>query len=231
MEEIETIISKWQSEKLNKIEKGSVYSRNPIAHKWKAPYRSLVTRELVFWRIIDLIDQTVLLAKNDYILGARILLRSAIETLGILIYLNQKMKALLDGSIKYEDFDSITVRLILGTKQSDSKVESINIVTVLQKCDKKYPGIFDIYKDLSESSHPNFEGMSMGYSEIDDEKYITHFRNRWKELYSNDLEHLTLTCISTFELEYNNVWPELFESLEKWLEKNDKYLSTKTSNT
>jgi len=58
------------------------------------------------------------------------------------------------------------------------------------------------------------------------EKYLTHFRNRWKDLYSNDLEHLLLTCITAFEFEYNDVWKELFELLEKWIEENDKNLST-----
>jgi len=109
--------------------------------------------------------------------------------------------------------------------------ESINIITVLHKFDKRYPGIFDIYKDLSESLHPNFEGMSMGFSEIDDEKYTTHFKNRWKELYSNDLEHLALTCILTFELEYNDVWPKLYKALEQWFEENDEHLSTVISGT
>jgi len=217
MEKIKSILVKWQTKKVDKIELGSVFSHNP-----KAPHRSLITRELVFWRIIDLIEQVLLLEKYGHILGARILLRSAYETLGILIYLNQKTKALLDGLISYDDFDSITVRLVLGTKKSSNNIESINILTVLQQCNKKYPGIFEVYKDLSESSHPNFEGMSMGFSEIDDKKYITHFRNRWKELYSDDLEHLLLTCISAFEFEYNDVWQELFELLEKRIEKNDK---------
>jgi hypothetical protein len=227
MKEIEYLVNKWQKEKVSIIEQGSVYSRNPIAHKYKAPYRSLVIRELILWRISDLIEQVIFLIKNEHILGARILLRSAFETLGILIYLNQKMESLLEGSIDYKNFDSITVNLILGSKQSYSKVESINIVTVLQKCDKAYPGIYDIYKDLSESAHPSFEGMCVGYSEVDEVKYVTKFSNQWKKLFSNGIEHLILTCIATFELEYNNVWPQLFESLEKWLEDNDKYISTK----
>jgi len=231
MKQIKIIIEKWKTERLDKIDLANVYSRNHIAHKYKAPHRSLVLRELVFWRIIDLIEQILLLEKYNHILGSRILLRSAYETLGILIYLNQKTRELLDEVITYNDFDSITLRLVLGNKKNDPRIESINIITVLQKCDKKYPGIFKVYKKLSESSHPNFEGMCMGFSEIDNDNHVTYFRNRWKELYYDDLENLILTCTTAFEHEYNDVWKDLFELLEKWIENNDKDISTKKETT
>jgi len=226
MERIKEILNTWRKQRVEKIEMSSVFSRNPTAHKWKATYRCLVIRELVFWRIIDLLDQMVTLANNNGVLGARILLRSAFETLGILIFLNQKINALLDGSLAFDEFSSTTVRLILGTKTTGSKIQSINIVTILQKNDQQYPGIFGVYKTLSESSHPNFEGMYLGYSEIDEKNYITYFKNRWDEMYSNELEDLALLCINTFEIEYNDIWPELFEKLENWLEDNDDQLST-----
>lgn len=231
MEQIKILIEKWKTERLDKIELASVYARNPIVHKYKAPHRSLVLRELVFWRIIDLLEQILFLEKNNHILGARILLRSAYETLGILIYLNQKTRELLDGIITYNDFEIITNRLILGNKKNDSGIESINIITVLEKCNKKYPGIFERYKDLSESAHPNFEGMCMGFSEIDNKNHVTYFRNRWKELYYDEIENLILTCTTAFEYEYNDVWQNLFELLEKWIMKNEEFISNRNKKT
>jgi len=224
MKEIEAIVEKWMSERLDKIEVGELYSRNPIVHRWKAPFRTLVIRELVFWRHIDLLNQVVFMIKNDHILGARILLRSAFETIGILIYLNQRMNSLSEGLISYDEFESMTKRLLLGTKRSESKFEAINILTILEKCDKTYPGIFEVYKDLSETSHPNFEGMSIGYSELDEDNFVTHLKSRWKELFSGDLENLIMICISTFDREYNHVWPAQFSAVELWFEKNDDEL-------
>ena len=224
MEKIEFILEKWMSQRLDKIEVGTLVSRNPIAHKWKAPFRSLLIRELVFWRLTDLLEQAMFLVKQDRILGARVLIRSALETLAILIYLNQKINSLVTGSITYEMFESMTLRLLIGTKRPEAKIESINILTVLEKCEKVYPGIFDLYKNLSESSHPNFEGMSLGYSEYDDESITTLLRSRWKELYFDDLENLMMICIHTFEMEYNNVWSDQFQELETWFVKNDAEL-------
>lgn len=231
MEEIQLILNNWKKDRLDKIEIGSLYSRNKIVHKWKSPFRYLVIRELVFWRLIDLLEDIVSLLKDSKVLGARLLLRGAFETLGIIIYINQKVHSLINSDIDFRHFNEITTRLVLGTKSNFSTVESVNVLTVLEKCDKRYPGILDIYEDLSESSHPNFEGMSLGYSEIDQQEYITYFKNRWPELYMKDMKHLIMTCIHTFEYEYNNEFPTLFDSLEKWIEQHDTKLNEEIENT
>ncbi len=224
MDAVEKILGAWNSSLCPKIELGALYSRNPTAHKWKATYRSIVLRELTFWRITDLLSQVVFLGKAGHVLGARILLRSAMETLGILIYLNKKMEEVLEEKEKFDDFSKLTARLMLGSKDRSTGLESVNILNVLGKCNKKYPGIFDLYKVLSESAHPNYEGVCSGYSYINEKDYETIFENRWKKKYGDGLEDSILLCLRTFEYEYNNVWPELFERLEQWIEKNDEKL-------
>jgi len=224
MEKIEKVLDGWNSSLCQKIELGALYSRNPTAHKWKATYRSNVLRELTLWRLTDLLSQAVYLGKAGHILGARILLRSAIETLGILIYLNQKTEAILEGKIKFDHFSKLTSRLMLGSKDCSTKLESVNILTVLEKCNKKYPGIFALYKVLSESAHPNYEGVCSGYSYVNEQDYETIFENLWKKKFGNTLEEPILLCLYTFEDEYSNVWLELFERLEKWIEANDDTL-------
>lgn len=218
------MIQEWQSSLCPKIELRGLYSRNPTAHKWKAPYRSIVLRELVFWRLSDLLLQTVVLAENNHYLGARILLRSAFETLGILIYLNQKTNAVLAGAEDFNAFCEITSKLMLGSKDGSTNHESINVLTVLNKSDKKYPGLLKLYAVLSESAHPNYEGVCSGYSYIDHDKDETIFKNRWSELYANSLESGVLICMSTFEAEYDDVWSPNFDKLETWIQENDEQL-------
>ncbi len=36
-----------------------------------------------------------------------------------------------------------------------------------------------IYDELSETAHPNYEGVSIGYSKLDKGKYLTEFGNFW----------------------------------------------------
>ncbi|WP_132972485.1 hypothetical protein [Thiogranum longum] len=226
MENVAKVLEVWNSYLCKKIDLGGLISRNPAAHKWKATYRSIVLRELTFWRVTDLLNQMVVLSNTGHILGARILLRSTIETLGILIYLNQKMKAVLEGKEEFNAFSDMTSQLMLGSKNKTTKLNAINVThTILEKwCEKKYPGIFEIYADLCESAHPNYEGVCFGYSFVNEKEYETVFENRWAELYASNLGELTLEFMRVFEEEYNNVWPAEYEKLEKWLVENDQNL-------
>ncbi len=149
------------------------------------------------------------------------MLRSAFETLSILIYLNQRIAAVLDGSMTFNDFSMTTQRLVLGSKVVGDPEQAVNILTILKHCDKQYAGMLSIYNDLSESAHPNFQGMSAGYTRIDHDADAVKFYNRWMEKHGARLPEGTLLCIEIFYHEYNVVWDDLFSKLETWIEVND----------
>lgn len=181
-------------------------------------------REAACWRTQDLLAQSYLLHQQGHGLGARILLRSAFETVATLIYLNQQMQQVLDGKLNFHVFDEKTRVLLIGSRNSDEGPRSLSIITVLEKCEKRYPGLMALYADLSESAHPNWDGLCWGYSKVDHDEYVTNFSNRWMELYGGQhLKQLDL-CMTTFRHEYNDVWAELFQQLEKWIEANDAAL-------
>ena len=228
---IESIINEWKKTRLDKIEVASLYSRNPKVHKWKAPFRSLVIRELLYWRLIDLLEQSLELSKLKFVLGSRILLRSAFETVGVLIFLNSKIKSLVCGNMHYNDFENVTLRLMLGTRREDKEVTPYNIMSIVDGCEKQYPGFSKVYADLSETAHPNYDGMMLGYSKFDQENYITYFKSHWEEMYGEEFNELIMICIKTFEAEYNEIWPDLFVRLEKWFEENDESLEAQRSSS
>jgi len=77
---------------------------------------------------------------------------------------------------------------------------------------------------LSETAHPNYEGITVGYSNLNREKHYTEFGNFVEEKFCMQHEIAIRFSLEIFEIEYNNIWPERFEKLEKWLEDNDKKL-------
>src|SRR5262249_46732621 len=160
----------------------------------------------VFWRLEDLLQQSYALHKLQHSLGALILLRSALETLGTLIYLNQLTAGLLDGSLNFHDFSDQTTVLLLRSRNTSTAYSSINIVTVLQKCAKRYDVIEQFYADLSESAHPNHEGLILGYSKPDQENFIENFANHWSDMYDKTHEQKMSVVIMMFEHEYNDIW-------------------------
>lgn len=226
MDAIEKNLSDWKASLLPTIPLAGLVSRNAVAYKWKAPFRSWMLREAVFWRTHDLLTQSYLLHRQYHSLGARILLRSAFESLATLIHLNQLMQAVLDHALDFHEFGAKTSVLLLGSRNSDSGPKALNIMTVLEKCDKRYPGLMNLYADMSESAHPNFEGLCAGYSTIDREEYETTFSNRWSEIYGERHPKLMELCMQTFHLEYDKRWPCLIGQLETWIEANDANLES-----
>ncbi len=221
---VEQALADWKNSLPAMIELGGLYSRNPTAQKWKAPFRSLVLRESVFWRLQDLLTQSYALHQIGHELGARILLRSAFETVATLVYLNQLTASVLDGTLNFHAFSEKTSVLLLGSRNGATRHTARSILTVLEKCDKRYPGLKNLYDDLSESAHPNFEGTCMGYSTVDHDNYVTNFSNRWADLYGDGHVGLMQKCMELFDAEYNEVWKVQMEQLEAWIEANDSML-------
>ena len=224
MDKLTQAINSWQSNFCKNIPLGGLYSRNKVAHKWKATLRSITIRECVYWRIQDLLAQAHALYGVNYILGSRILIRSAMETLAVLIYLNQLTEKVISDKLDFHEFSVKTIQLLLGSRDGTTKHDSINIMTILGHCEKRYPGILDMYATLSESAHPNWEGICYGYSKVDHDNYETNFSNNWSEMWGEYHESLMLLTMSTFEAEYNDVWSEKFGKLEVWIEANDERL-------
>lgn len=224
MNTIEQNLANWKGSLFSSIPVGGLLSRNAVVYKWKAPFRTWILREAVFWRLHDLMTQSYALHLQGHGLGARILLRSGFETVATLIYLNQIMQRVLNGNLSFHDFGERTAVLLLGSRNSDILPSALSILTVLEKCDKRYPGLMALYADLSESAHPNYKGLLKGYSELDASELETTFSNRWMEMYGDRHLGMMELCMETFHGEYSVVWADLIEKLERWIEANDAEL-------
>lgn len=223
MHPIDQAIEGYRNSLCKEVDILSLIKRNPIAHKWMVTYQCLCLRETVAWRFVDILNQSWYLHKNGKSLGARILLRSAIETLAMLIFLNQLTEDVVSRMISFKDFMEKVINLFAGSRDGSTEQKATNIITVFQKCEKKYPGIEKLYSWLSESAHPNYEGMRLSYSSTEPEKKLTTFSNKTNDIYAKMQEDGLLMTMGMFEHEYT-IWQEHFEMLEAWLVENEKGL-------
>ncbi len=222
---VEAKLKGWEQGLSSDLDVGALYARKPTAHKWKAPFRSLLLRKSVSWRSHDLLSQSLYLYQAKHMLGALIMLRANIETLAVLIYLNQLTRSVLNGKTNFHRFSEKTSQLVLGSKNESTELNAINIITILQKCNDRYPKLLKYYESLSEAAHPNYEGMTLGYSQQNPkDKFISDFSNRWWELYSKQHLKRLETCIDIFLYEHDDEWVDALEQLENWIEKNDDEL-------
>jgi len=229
MSEIEHILDRWKNSLCTNTSLGGMLARNPIAHKWTSTYRSLILRESVSWRTHDLLTQAQFLYESGHILGSRILIRGGLESGSTLIYLNQLTARVLAGNLDFHTFDQKTRTLLLGSRDGSTKHMSMNIVSVLKQCERKYTGISSVYAALSECAHPNFEGICFGYSDVDYERNETNFSNKWESMWADRHESLVKLVCAVFKTEYNDVWKSQMEGLETWLIEHDAELSAAKS--
>lgn len=229
MNNIEKNLSEWKESLLSSIPLAGLLSRNSVAYKWKATFRIWMLRESIFWRVQDLLTQSYCLHQQGHGLGARILLRSALESLAILIYLNQLIQEVLDNKLDFHKFSAKTSVLLLGSRNKETEITALNILTILKKSEKRYPGLIGLYSDLSECAHPNYEGLCTGYSTIDHEEAETFFSNRWMKIYGDDHLKLIELCMVIFLEEYDDIWSNLLDQLESWIETNDDKLEASSS--
>ena len=222
--DIEGTLRNYQNSKANKVELAGLLARSKVAHKWKLTYRLLVVREGICWRLIDILDQAYKIGQQGMIVGARILSRSAIETLCLLIYMNRRMKQLTEDNLGFDDFQDLTSRFLLGDKTHKETPLPINTENLIKESEKKYKGIKEIYDDLCETAHPNRAGICDGYTKLDRKAHETKFGVFWEERYGKQHDFAIELCLEIFEDEYNEEWPKYFDKLEKWLEKNDNKL-------
>jgi hypothetical protein len=229
VDKIEEKLSEWRSSLVNEVNLNDLFARSTVAHKWQVTYQTLLVRELSLWRMEDLLSQAMILQKLGHVLGARILIRSGFETLATLIFLNSRINAVVLGNIPFLKFREVIGKLLFGSKLIEENHDPIHIMDAIKKSNKKYPGILKSYNSLSESAHPNFDGMAMGYSQSFEKERTTKFSNRFNTLFFGSNITLAGTCIEVFELEYNEGYQKAMTSLEEWLIENDEILIAEKS--
>ena len=222
--DIEKTLQNFKKSLPNKVNLASLYEHSKKAHKWKVTYILLMLREAILWRTVDIISQAHYLSINKMIIGSRILIRSALETICMLIYMNKKIQSVVEGNMSFEDFNKIIERMYIGAKNENKILDSINVMKFIKESEIKYPGIKKIYNDLCETAHPNYFGVSAAYTKRNIKRLETDFGIFWKELYSDQHERGIKICLSILFKEYNEEWVKQFMQLEKWLEKNESDL-------
>lgn len=225
--DISMLLAKWGEQFPREVSVGGMLARNPTAHKWRSLYRSLVLREAVGMRLHDLLTQAHLLFQSSSVVGSRILIRSALETLAVLIHLNQITRSVLDGSCDFHIFQEKTLKLLLGSRDTSTQHHAINVLTVFDHSAKRYPDIRAMYDELSETAHPNFKGVGLGYVEINMDLHTAHFSKQKATAWNDEHFKLMEFVMRGFETEYSIVWKEQIEALELWLvEHDDRVMST-----
>ena len=90
-------------------------------------------------------------------------------------------------------------------KTYDFAPPPINVMCFIDECKKDYSLIERIYNDLSETAHPNNDGIHAGYIKLNREEYYADFGVFWEERFGDQHEVAIRYCIEIFEEELPNL--------------------------
>lgn len=138
----------------------------------KIPYKVHSLVESMNCRIIDFCESIDLLIKTNHIVPAILLIRSIIEVTAIIYRISYSVDKSIENNKLIVDFDDLIMNLNFGTRYG-SDYKAINIITHIDKLNKKYNVISNFYNDLSEFVHPNWDGVQGSYTELNEDEINT----------------------------------------------------------
>ncbi len=111
----------------------------------------------------------------------------------------------------------------MGSKNGGHS-EAVSILTTLKVANRRYGALELIHKKLSESVHPNYDGVVYAYSRGIPSDMETRFGNYWQENFGHEQDHALGYVFPVFADAYNNHWIDAMERLEQWLRNNNERL-------
>jgi hypothetical protein len=121
------------------------------------------------------------------------------------------------------------MQLLMGSRDQRTDFGAINIITMVDRANRDYGGLKIMYERISESVHPNYDGVTYGYSRVCPSEFETRFGNYCVENFGVEQEPAAAYAFGVFEDAYNKVWSNTMERLESWLASNAARIESEKS--
>jgi hypothetical protein len=141
--------------------------------KSKIPFKAASFREVLMHRVSDIAEVAVELYESNRLVPAFIVTRALIETTATLYWLHQKSCEFLEKEDE-DSYDEFLMKGMLGSKDGTTKHESYNVLTAVDRLDKEFKGLRQMYDTLCEFTHPNWSGVMGSYSKLDTKENILY---------------------------------------------------------
>ena len=155
-----------------------------LSQKSKLPWKVLLYRESLIWRIVELGRTAFESLVGDRLVSGIVVTRAAVEASAALWYLCAKVEAVVDSKM-VGDVDDYLMKLAMGSAtgwpETDSSTDGltmprpVKISAFLKQAEKDIEGFSHQYGVLSEYTHPNWAGTVLIYSNTNKETAITDF--------------------------------------------------------
>jgi len=183
----------------------------------KAPFQLLCTREALIWRTEELARTACDTLERDDLAAAALLSRATVESAA----LAWKLMEVLDERRKLlpQKLNDTLIRMLVGSRLWPDGPQALQIMSCIDRMDKKVPGVRKSYDILSEIAHPNWRGVFGMYAQTDELTFTAHFGRslRSAEDAKGAIVDALLGALVLFEFAYSRIsdaMPEFLAELE-----------------
>lgn len=136
----------------------------------KIPFKALSLREVLICRISELASVSIQLYEDRKLVSAFIITRAIVETAAFTYWLHHQLSSFFSHKNPAQ-LDQFLMRVLVGSRDKTTPVESCNVLTAIDKLDKEYQWFRKGYDRLCEFTHPNWGGLLGTYGRINHDKY------------------------------------------------------------
>jgi hypothetical protein len=137
----------------------------------KIAWKLAVYQHALLHRIVALMDGVAVAWNNECTLSAMLSARALMETLAVIAEFERQV----DGLLKEQDLGGLDAVGQNGTFASrdpeltkeNPEIQAVNVVTYIDKFDKRFEGFRGHYDRLSERCHPNSLGHNFMFAKLD----------------------------------------------------------------
>ena len=186
-----------------------------LSQKSKLPWKVLLYRESLIWRMVELGGCAFESLANDKLVSGIVVTRAAVEVSAALWFLCAKVEAVVDSKA-VGDVDDYLMKLSMGIAtgwpedSSPSAVampRPVKVGKLLEQTEKGIEGFSHQYGVLSEYAHPNWAGTVLLYSNTNKQTAITdfgHYMRNAESAKAIGAGNLSV-ALKMFQLRYNRI--------------------------
>lgn len=171
----------------------------------KAPFQLLCTREALIWRTEELARTACDALEREDFAAAALLSRGTVESAA----LSWKLMEVLENRqrLSPQELNDTLMRMLVGSRLWPDRPQALQILSCIDRMDKKVPGVRKSYDILSEIAHPNWRGVFGMYSRTDEPNFTAHFGRglRPTEGTKSAIVNTLLDALGLFEFSYNRI--------------------------
>jgi hypothetical protein len=128
------------------------------------PFRAAVLKEALAHRASSLADGCISEMRQSRWVNCVVLIRCIIETCALLYCLAQKISTATQAKSD-QDLWAFMGRAAVGAKTIDGLPPPLNVLSMIDKVEKEFPGFRNSYDHFSEFAHPNCLGVLVAYAD------------------------------------------------------------------